>query len=578
MDFGKMSNTNPCQLEQNHPNGKSYVVYRQRWYVLFSFSLLSLSSSWIWITWSPITIAMSHYWNVPIGQVDNLMGIYMYVYVSISFVSLYCVVNFLGLKYGLMVGGICNTVGAMIRYHYCHHYSAVYIGTLICALAQTFTLSTPPLLASHWFPSHERATATGIGILANQFGTAIGLGMTTIIDFTSHNDWRDNPSIHINHQHPVTLTPIINETKVKYYLGIQVAISALSLLLITIFGADQPPTPPSHAAAMLLSDDISNYYDDSATQLDSMAAQHQQIVNSDNRAQNESNSSLVSEITPLFPSKSTTIHEQIVRINTENEMTASALLTDTRRIDASRKLSTSPTYMESLRLLISSRDQLSFVIGFGTSIGVYYTIPTILSQITPTDWSSKVNGWIGLLYQLTGVFASYYAGKLLDSKTFCSSRNNRHYIMTILCLGGSFVSLVVLLVGGSYTKHSSTVPNMVENDSMDQSASSNYSMGLQFSNLLIVGGILGSGMCLAAVNTVAIEYGTGLAFPANETAVTGVYETSAELFGFLWVTLCGIWIEASHVHYVFYLLVGAVICSMERFFQIRNAVIKRPSE
>jgi hypothetical protein len=94
--------------------------------------------------------------------------------------------------------------------------------------------------------------------------------------------------------------------------------------------------------------------------------------------------------------------------------------------------------------------------------------------------------------------------------------------------------------------------------------------------LLIVFGIVGAGICLAAFNTIAIEYGTALVYPANETAVTGIYETSAELFGFVWVTICGLWIKSSHVQYVFILLVGAIVVSIERFFQIRNTTLKRP--
>lgn len=544
---------------------KTFDVYEQRWYVLFSFSLLSMSSSWIWITWSPITNVMSQYWNVPIGHVDNLMGIYMYVYVTISFVSLYCVVNFLGLKYGLVVGGIFNALGATIRYLYRDNYSTVYIGTLICALAQTFTLSTPPLLASNWFPSHERATATGIGILANQLGTAIGLGITTSIDFSSNNS---NFDINIITD-DIYSNSTINEAKLKWYLAIQLAVSVTSLLLLIVFGADQPPTPPSHAAAMLLKENSND--GDNLIKMDRIERQ-QNVENSEKFTNDGKSSILISEITPMLKSKSQKIHQQYLSDDSENETTI-----DIVKIDNSEKFVISPTYTESLRLLLLNRDQLSFIVGFGTSIGVFYTIPTILSQITPPDWSSHINGWIGLLYQFTGVCASYFAGRRLDSKTFLASRNNRHHTLAMIFLCGSFASLVVLLIG-SYAIQSITVARIGAIDYFAQSAPTNtYIIPFTISTICIVVGIVGSGMCLAAFNTIAIEYGTGLVFPANETAVTGVYETSAELFGFLWVTICGIWIEASHVTYVFFLLLGAITVSMERFYQIRNAVIKRPS-
>jgi hypothetical protein len=86
----------------------TYRLYRRRWLVLASFSLLSMNSAWIWITFSPIAVSMAEYWNVSLEQVDAIAAIYLYVYVPCSFLSLYLVVNHLGLWKGLLVGGICN--------------------------------------------------------------------------------------------------------------------------------------------------------------------------------------------------------------------------------------------------------------------------------------------------------------------------------------------------------------------------------------------------------------------------------------------------------------------------------------
>jgi hypothetical protein len=51
--------------------------------------------------------------------------------------------------------------------------------------------------------------------------------------------------------------------------------------------------------------------------------------------------------------------------------------------------------------------------------------------------------------------------------------------------------------------------------------------------------VMCSGLALAAFNTIGLEFGTALFYPANEAAIAGVLECSAELFGFLWVTLGG---------------------------------------
>ena len=46
-------------------------------------------------------------------------------------------------------------------------------------------------------------------------------------------------------------------------------------------------------------------------------------------------------------------------------------------------------------------------------------------------------------------------------------------------------------------------------------------------------------MALAAVNTVGLEFGTALTYPADEAAVAGILECAAELFGFLFVCIGG---------------------------------------
>jgi len=385
--------------------------------VLFSFSILSMSSAWIWITWSPVASLAAQFWDVSLRQIDGLSAIYLYVYVPVSFLSMYLTVNCLGLQAGLLVGAAFNAVGAWLRYYYLSSYYGVYIGTVLCAVAQTFTLSTPPLIAGNWFGADERATATALGVLANQLGTAAGLGATIVIDFTDEEEALDTDTV-------------------QRYLLLQLYVALAGFVLVACFGGDKPKTPPSIASSMR----------------DSGAA-----------------------------------------------------TTSTRHLDGKTN---TPTYFESIRRILGTKRSISFVLSFGAGVGIFYTIPTFISQLVPSDFSASTNGWLGVSYQAVGALGSYSCGKWVDK-----AKNHRE--MSIVLLTSCTIFLVVLCLSFS------------------------------LSQLGVVIGFIGTGVTMAAWNTVGLELGTGLAYPADEAAVAAILESAAELCGFVWVCMGGLLVETS---------------------------------
>ena len=428
-----------------------FVLYHRRWLVLASFSLLSCSSAWIWITWAPIAVYLANdLWDTSLSAVDDLSGVFMYVYVPGSFISLYLVVNHLGLRRGLILGGLLNSAGAALRYAKFDDYRAVYIGTVICALAQTFTLSTPPLIAGNWFGANERATATALGILANQMGTAFGLGATTIIDVIDHS------------------SGLLNKVALSVYLKFQFAFSAMALLALIIFSDDNPPTPPSVAA--LQNHDASQYDD-----------------------KGRDNKKNPGTETTLLLSERSLIQDVGLSDKAENQCI------DTKRCH--------PSYLQSIQMVFQNVVTLAFIACFGLTVGVYYTIPTFLSQILPPSWSDRAVGWVGVVYQMVGVLGSFFAGRVLDV-------NRNHRTMALWCLGLTLVFLVLFLIGTEAS-------------------------GFVHSSWATVGAIGLAGVCLSAFNTVGVELGTSITYPADEAAIAGILESAAELSGFLWVSIGG---------------------------------------
>lgn len=448
---------NAAVFKNKNEATQEFILYHKRWPVLFSFCLLSMSSAWMWITWSPLTRIVSDYWGVNEGAVDALSGVYLYIYVPGSFLSLYWVVTYGGLRRGLLAGGLCNLVGAGIRYAGRNDYWTVYVGTVIAAIAQTFVLATPPLIAGKWFGAHERATATALGVLANQAGTALGLGMTVVVDFG-----------------------VNFEETLELYLGVQVVVAAIAIVMVALHVADEPLTPPSKATLL-------------ATSTKTAAA-----------AADTSNPA--TEQTLLFERNSSSGNQSPLATN------------DTHQL----------SYIQSIYKVVGNPSSLAFLVSFGMSVGVYYTIPTFLSQLLP--WSSVTTGWLGVGYQVAGIVGSFGSGRLVDI-------TQQHRAVCILLLGLALVSLTSLVVattvdptGGSWLA----------------------SAGLIF-------GIAGAGFSLAAWNTVGLEFGTSISYPADEAAVAGLLECAAELAGFLGVTIGGALIETRPSRFLFVLVSAAAV-------------------
>jgi len=475
--------------------GPEFVLDTRRWMFLFSFAVMSFSSSWMWITFSPFATAVAHTWNVPTSSVDALAAIYLYVYVFTSSLSLYLVVNYLGLHRGLLLGATLNTIGASIRYFYVDDYSKVYIGTFIAAYAQTFTLSASPLIAGSWFGPQERATATSWGVLANQLGTAVGLGATIFADFTSPGSGV-YPYIHVGDANSTAEKVDLNT--LQHYLGAQLVMSFLGIVLVATFGGDEPGKPPSRAAQILRSQRLSSVLDS---------------YKDDNRSLGDESSILLGDA--LF----------LKYYSCE----------DSNAEDFPVPGTTSPLgYLESTKIVLSKWRNLAYLVAYGLPIGVFYTIPTFLSQLltfdgygTSTDisWSPAAIGWVGLVFQLSGVTGCLIAGRLVD-------RIQEHLSVLQGMLGGAAISLLVFLLAATSTSSCTD---------MESSITASVSGA-------VVVGLMGSGLCLAAAKSVGIELGTSIGFPADESAVGGMLECSAKLWGFVMVT-AGAWMMENTYEY-----------------------------
>ena len=169
-------------MEKAAPPTKQFKVYTQQWIVLISFCTLIWCLARIWITWNPIAKLMANLWKVPLSHIDALSGVYLCIYVLFAMASLWFV-NRYSLCLGLCLAAVFNAGGAFLCYVGQDIYLQVYIGMMLCAVAQTFTLAAPPLVSTKLFAAHKWATAAAVGGLCNIMSTALGLGAIMVVNF-----------------------------------------------------------------------------------------------------------------------------------------------------------------------------------------------------------------------------------------------------------------------------------------------------------------------------------------------------------------------------------------------------------
>lgn len=424
-----------------------FVLYTRRWFVVGAFAIVTFSNNVIWITWSPIATLVAPYWNVPVRDVDNLTSTYMYTYLPGSIFAMYLMVDVLGLSRCLWIGSAMNATGGIMRWLGMSSYFWVYVGTLFSATSQSFTVSAPPLIAAKWFGAHESATATAIGVLANQLGTAIGLGSTILINFNNPNN---NGSLNVH--------------VLERFLFVQAALSTLGCLSLVVFlRTDAPPTPPNAGEA----------------------ARRQELekTNSDNNNNNNNEETPLLLLLPGDDSEEATTTKENERVETHN-----------------------PSFLQSVRLAL--KHGFGFACVYAFTVGTFYSIPPFISQFVP-DWTRQESGWLGFLYQLTGVAGSLVVGRVVD-------RFQNHSFMSRLLL-----VMALVLFGGFWLFHHSSNQHWV-----------------------VYGTMMGTGFSLAASSTLGYELGASISYPANEATVGALMQFLTQIVAFSAVTTGG-WINAS---------------------------------
>jgi cyanate permease len=157
-----------------------YKVYGYRWIALAVFALVQASIQVLWSSLLPITSEAAQFYGVSALMIGLLSMLFMFVYVFVSLPSSWAISAF-GVRKGMGFGVALMGVFGLVRGFFGHNYTIVVIATVMLSIAQPFIINAITTMSARWFPVHERATATGIAMLAQFIGIMGGMAVSPIL-------------------------------------------------------------------------------------------------------------------------------------------------------------------------------------------------------------------------------------------------------------------------------------------------------------------------------------------------------------------------------------------------------------
>ena len=154
-------------------------VYGYRWIILIIFMLVNIFSQILWISYATVTIEATTYYNVSEFEILFLSTIFMIVYIPVTFITSWFI-NKYGFRIGVGFGALLNGVFGFLRFFAGPNYLLILFFHVMIAVGQPFFLNSVTLLSANWFPESERTTATGLSVISQLLGIALGMILTPI--------------------------------------------------------------------------------------------------------------------------------------------------------------------------------------------------------------------------------------------------------------------------------------------------------------------------------------------------------------------------------------------------------------
>uniref|UniRef100_A0A1I7RSX2 MFS domain-containing protein n=2 Tax=Bursaphelenchus xylophilus TaxID=6326 RepID=A0A1I7RSX2_BURXY len=214
---------------------KTYICYRERWYVLLTVCLLALSNATIWISYAPLHEATTKFYCVKDGSECDVIywtsQIFQIVGVVTGIFGMY-VTDRYGIRMSTLCGSTFNFLGAIVRVLSSLpiipipiRLPLLYTGQTIAAMSQPFFLCLSPKVAEYWFSDHQRALANALSFVANPLGVVVGSMIPMM--FVSNTNATENSD------------------DILFLNFMLLVLSAVVIVMSFTISSSKPPTPPS---------------------------------------------------------------------------------------------------------------------------------------------------------------------------------------------------------------------------------------------------------------------------------------------------------------------------------------------
>ncbi|XP_060597126.1 solute carrier family 49 member 4 homolog isoform X3 [Ruditapes philippinarum] len=252
IDGGRANENGPCL-------DGSIILYKRRWYILMILSLCVTLQNAVWGTWGPIAESAKFVYGWDTTMVFIIINCGN---IGVLLPALFTghVISSKGLRVSMISCSFLLALGAGLRTISKHKTVGTILigaGQFCNGLAGSITQVIPAALSEAWFPVHERATATAIGVISNSLGSIVSfmLGPNLVNEPNSDNTITSNASFLYT---DISNTTNGNDTRSQETETISRQIWILTMiefcaggflfiLTIAYFPA-QPPSPPSRSA------------------------------------------------------------------------------------------------------------------------------------------------------------------------------------------------------------------------------------------------------------------------------------------------------------------------------------------
>ncbi|MHA1490442.1 MAG: MFS transporter [Promethearchaeota archaeon] len=196
---------------------KNIQVYGSRWIVLLLFMFTNIMTQVLWISFAAVTLEAMAFYSVAEFDILLLSMIFMVIYIPITFVASWLIDKY-DFKIGTGTGALLIGIFGFLRIFAGNDYTLVLIFQIGIAIGQPFIMNSVTKLSANWFPEDERTSATGLSMLSQFVGIALGMVLTPFI------------VVEINFQAMILIYGLL---------------SLIAGVLFLIFAKNKPPTPPS---------------------------------------------------------------------------------------------------------------------------------------------------------------------------------------------------------------------------------------------------------------------------------------------------------------------------------------------